>query len=48
MQYGYDFVWFLSYGFWVAFGAAILSFVGAVAPSLVSKKPVQNAKPKAM
>jgi hypothetical protein len=38
MQNSYDFVWWLSYGFWLTIVSAIIAFVGAVMPSLVSKK----------
>lgn len=43
MQYGYDFVWYLSYGFWLAIGAAIMAFVGTAAPALMAKKAVPPA-----
>ena len=38
MQNWYDISWFFSYGFWLALGAAIMGFVGAVAPALTAKK----------
>ena len=34
MQNGYNFSWYLSIGFWLAIGVAIMAFVGTVAPSL--------------
>jgi hypothetical protein len=43
MQYGYDFVWYFSYGFWLAIGAAIMAFVGTAAPALMAKKTVSPA-----
>lgn len=39
MEKSYDFVWWLSFGFWLTIVAGILAFVAAVAPSL-SKKNV--------
>ncbi len=47
MQYSYDFVWYLSYGFWLAIGAAIMGFVAAAAPSLMSKKTAAVVEAKA-
>ena len=44
MQYGYNFAWFLSYGFWVALGSTILAFAAAVVPSLKSKKPTSDSE----
>jgi hypothetical protein len=42
MQNSYDFVWWLSYGFWLTLVGAITAFVGAVAPSLLSKKTASS------
>jgi len=39
MEKVYDFAWGLGYGFWLSIGAAIVAFIGAVAPTLLAKKP---------
>jgi hypothetical protein len=38
MQYSYDFIWWLSYGFWLTIVSAIMAFVAALLSSLISKK----------
>jgi hypothetical protein len=38
MENSYDLTWWLSFGFWLTIVGAIMAFVGAVVPSLFSKK----------
>jgi hypothetical protein len=42
MQNSYDIAWWLSYGFWLTIVGAIMAFVGAVTPSLLSKKTASS------
>ena len=47
MEISYSFVWSLGYGFWLTIVAAIVAFVGAVAPSLSKKAAtVATTEPK--